>query len=63
LPATQRLAHETQRACRTPETIWSRSTTVRQILGRPGRRFPAVSAHRSICTSTDRAEGTVPPRI
>ena len=31
--------------------------------GRPGRRFPAASTYRSNCTSTDRGEGTVPPRI
>jgi hypothetical protein len=35
LPATQRLAHETHRASRTPETIWSRSSTVRGILADP----------------------------
>jgi hypothetical protein len=63
LPATQRLAHETHRASRSLETIGSRSSTVRGIFGRPDRRFPAVSAYRSICTSTERAEGTVPPRI
>ena len=40
----------THRASRSPETICSRSSTVRGIFGRPGRRFPAVSAYPSICS-------------
>jgi len=45
-----------------PRSSVTCGSTVRGILADPSRRFPAVSAYRSICTSNDRAEGMLPPR-
>ena len=61
LPATQRLAPAScQQADRDHLVTWFHRT---RNFGRPGWRFPAASTYRSNCTSTDRGEGTVPPRI
>ena len=57
----QRLAHAScQQADQDHLVTWFHRT---RNFGRPGRRFPAASTYRSNCTSTDRGEGTVPPRI